>query len=83
MSEGKVVLFWSSMATFVVVFLVLFSQILFPFIAGIALAYFLNPVVVRANNFGLRRWISATLVLVGFGLVLNNFFNLILVNIIL
>jgi len=59
------------MATFVVVFLLLFSQILFPFIAGIALAYFLNPVVVRANNFGLRRWISATLVLVGFGLVLG------------
>ena len=42
MSEGKVVLFWSSMATFVVVFLVLFSQILLPFIAGIALAYFFD-----------------------------------------
>ena len=71
MSAGKVVLFWLSMATFVVVFLALFSQILFPFIAGMALAYFLNPVVVRANNFGLRRSISATLVLVGFGLVLG------------
>ncbi len=71
MSEGKVVLFWSSMATFVVVFLVLFSQILLPFIAGIALAYFLNPIVVRASRLGLRRSISATLVLACFALAVG------------
>lgn len=57
--------------TVVVAFLALFNQILFPFIAGMALAYFLNPVVVSASKLGINRSLSATLTLIGFGLVLG------------
>jgi predicted PurR-regulated permease PerM len=70
-SARKEVLFWAGLTTFVVVFLLLFSQILFPFIAGIALAYFLNPLVVRASSVGLSRAISATLLLAGFAILLG------------
>ena len=71
MSSGKEVLLWVVLATVFVAFVILFNQILFPFIAGMALAYFLNPVVVGASKLGINRSIAASLVLVSFGLVLG------------
>ena len=66
MSSRNEVWFWVGFGALVVGFLVLFSEILFPFIAGVAIAYFLNPAVVKADKLGLSRAFSASLVLVIF-----------------
>ena len=59
-------LFWVGLGVFVLALLVLLSEILFPFVAGVAVAYFFNPAVVKAGKFGLSRAVSASLVLVSF-----------------
>ena len=59
-------LFWVGLGVFVLTLLVLLSEILFPFVAGIAVAYFFNPAVVTAGKFGLGRAVSASLVLAFF-----------------
>ena len=59
-------LFWVGLGVFVLALLVLVSEILFPFVAGVAVAYFFNPAVVKAGKFGLGRAVSASLVLAFF-----------------
>ena len=62
-------IFWlGSMAAFVG-FLWLFSDILLPFIAGMALAYFLDPVADRLEKMGLSRMLSTTIILLLFVLL--------------
>ena len=48
---------------FLLVFLVLASEVLLPFLVGVILAYILNPVVVKLNKFGIYHSISVLLVL--------------------
>lgn len=58
-------IFWIGTLIFFVVFLVMFSDILLPFVAGLALAYFLNPVVEFLEKIGLSRiWATVAIVLV-------------------
>ncbi len=59
-------LFWAGLGVLILALLVLLNKILFPFVAGIAVAYFLNPVVVKAGSLGLKRASSASLVLMMF-----------------
>jgi len=59
-------LYWVGLGVLISALLVVFSEILFPFVAGAAVAYFLNPAVVRADKLGLSRAFSASLVLVIF-----------------
>ena len=47
--------FWLIAAAFLGVFVYLFSEILLPFVAGMALAYFLDPVADRLERLGLSR----------------------------
>ena len=47
-------------------FLKLFSPILLPFVAGLAIAYFVDPAVERLGRAGLNRWLATSLVLVIF-----------------
>lgn len=59
------VLFWIGIMVFLVIFLVVFSDILLPFAAGLVLAYFLNPVVEFFEGIGVSRlWATVIIVLV-------------------
>ncbi len=49
-----------------ILFLFLFRTILLPFIVGMALAYFLDPVADRLERLGLNRFMATTLILVAF-----------------
>lgn len=59
-------LFWAGGLAFFAVFLMLFHSILLPFIAGMALAYFLDPVADRLERLGLSRLMATIIILVAF-----------------
>ena len=59
MSLERQVIFWiAALAVFVAV-LWLLSDVLLPFVAGMALAYLLDPVARRAERLGVGRAVSA------------------------
>lgn len=62
-------LFWVGALAILVVFLMVFSSILLPFVAGMALAYFLDPVADRLERIGLSRMMATVLILIGFILI--------------
>lgn len=62
-------LFWLGGLAFLVVFLVLFSSILLPFVAGMALAYLLDPVADWLERRGLSRLAATLLMLLIFLLI--------------
>ncbi|MFG1347245.1 AI-2E family transporter [Xanthobacter autotrophicus DSM 431] len=68
--------FWVGALLLTAIVLWLLSGILLPFVAGIVLAYFLNPVVVRMERIGLPRAISSVLVVGVMLLVVLVFFLL-------
>ena len=49
------IIFWLLAAAFLILFLYIFSAILLPFLAGMTLAYFLDPVADRLERMGLSR----------------------------
>ncbi|SON56320.1 Transport of quorum-sensing signal protein [Hartmannibacter diazotrophicus] len=57
------ILFWTLAAVGVLLFLFVFSSILLPFVAGMALAYLVDPVADKLERLGLSR-LLATLVIV-------------------
>ena len=59
-------IFWTLALVVFIVFMWLFSDILLPFIAGMALAYFLDPVADALERLGLSRMVSTALIMVGF-----------------
>lgn len=63
------ILFWFGFLVIFVGFLMVFSSVLLPFIAGMALAYFLDPVADRLERLGLSRLMATILILVTFILV--------------
>ena len=65
------ILFWTITAAILVVFLYVFSGILLPFVAGMVLAYFLDPVADRLQRFGVSRFWATILILIGFIVVLT------------
>lgn len=58
--------FWLFVAVLLVLFLWLFSSILLPFVAGMALAYFLDPVADRLERLGLSRLAATAVILLTF-----------------
>jgi predicted PurR-regulated permease PerM len=64
---GKVlsrqIYFWLFVLALFIGFLWLFSSILLPFVAGMALAYFLDPVADRLQSFGLSRLAATAVIL--------------------
>ena len=62
----KQIRFWLITAALLVAFLYLFSNILLPFVAGMALAYFLDPVADRLQRLGLSRLMATVVILVCF-----------------
>lgn len=59
-------MFWVAALAVLAVFLFLFRTILLPFIAGMALAYFLDPVADRLERLGLSRMMATVVILVTF-----------------
>lgn len=60
------VLFWIGALALLVVAIGLLHEILLPFVMGLAIAYFLNPIADRLTEHGLKRlWASALLVIAG------------------
>ncbi|MGF0536539.1 AI-2E family transporter [Agrobacterium sp. ES01] len=60
------VLFWVGALAVFILFLMTFSSILLPFIAGMALAYFLDPVADRLEKIGLSRMWATVVILLSF-----------------
>lgn len=58
--------FWLIAAALFALFLYVFSDVLLPFLAGLALAYFLDPVADRLERFGLTRLMATVIILVTF-----------------
>ncbi|MEF0939245.1 AI-2E family transporter [Rhizobium sp. BR 362] len=68
-SLKRQVIFWVIVLVVFIVFLYLFSSILLPFIAGMSVAYFLDPVADRLERIGLSRFMATVVILVAFVLV--------------
>jgi predicted PurR-regulated permease PerM len=60
------VAFWLLTAVIFIAFVYVFSSILLPFLAGMILAYFLDPVADRLEKLGLSRLAATVLILIGF-----------------
>lgn len=65
-SWRRQVRFWLVAAAVTVLLLYLFSEILLPFVAGLVLAYFLDPIADRLENAGLSRVMATILILLAF-----------------
>lgn len=63
------VMFWIASLIVFILFLLTFSSILLPFIAGMALAYFLDPVADRLERLGLSRIMATVVILFTFVVV--------------
>ncbi len=59
-------MFWLAALVIFIFFLMMFRTILLPFIAGMALAYFLDPVADRLERLGLSRMWATVVILVTF-----------------
>ena len=58
--------FWTAAMVVFALFLFIFSSILLPFVAGMVLAYFLDPVADRLQRLGLSRLLATIVILVLF-----------------
>ncbi|PSH68038.1 AI-2E family transporter [Phyllobacterium brassicacearum] len=65
-SVRRQAVFWTGAMVFLALFLYIFSSILLPFVAGLVLAYFLDPVADRLERLGLSRLLATVLILVLF-----------------
>jgi len=65
-----IALFWLGLLAALLIALHLLGNVLLPFVAGLAMAYFLAPVVDRLQRWGLSRSLAAVLVILAFLLVL-------------
>jgi predicted PurR-regulated permease PerM len=62
--------FWLAGALILALFLYIFSDILLPFVAGMVLAYFLDPVADRLQRLGLSRVMATVVILIAFIVIL-------------
>jgi predicted PurR-regulated permease PerM len=70
MTRQRQLRFWLTTLLVLVFALYLLRDMLLPFVAGMAIAYFLDPVADRVESFGAPRWLATTCVLLFFVLVL-------------
>src|SRR3546814_15543882 len=66
MNDGIQIRIWLAIAVAFVLILVLFQSILLPFVAGLILGYFLDPLADRLERWRVPRSIASPLLLVGF-----------------
>ncbi|MEP1205955.1 MAG: AI-2E family transporter [Rhizobiaceae bacterium] len=65
-SARRQIWFWCLTFVFIVIFLYVFRSILLPFVAGMALAYLLDPVADRLEAMGASRLVATFLILIVF-----------------
>lgn len=58
--------FWLIAAALFALFVYIFSDVLLPFVAGMVLAYFLDPVADRLERLGVSRLMATVIILIGF-----------------
>jgi len=63
-------IFWTVLITSIVIFLLVVSDILFPFIVGALVAYFLDPVADKLESSGLSRTSATSAIIVIFSLIM-------------
>ena len=63
--------FWALASIVFIALLWLLKAVLLPFIIGMIVAYFLNPVVNKAARHNIPRWAGALGVLIGFGVIVG------------
>ncbi len=68
-SIRRQIVFWLSALAIMALFLWLFRGILLPFVAGMALAYFLDPVADRLEKWGASRMVATSIILFLFVLI--------------
>jgi predicted PurR-regulated permease PerM len=68
MSVTRPITFWIAMLAVLIAVIVLLHEVLLPFVAGMVLAYLLDPMATRMERFGMNRLI-ATLTIVAFFIV--------------
>ncbi len=61
-TDGRHIGFWLGALVAMLVGLAVFKDILLPFVAGMILAYFLNPLADRLVRLGLSRHLAASLI---------------------
>lgn len=64
------IVFWVSTCFVMLAFILLFKKVLLPFVLGMAVAYFLNPLVGKLVRLGFSRSVAALMILSGFMLLL-------------
>lgn len=62
MRIGRQLPFWLSAAVLLVLVIAVLGPILLPFVAGIVIAYFLNPAADWLTRWGLPRWLAAVVI---------------------
>ena len=58
MIQASALRFWLLVFAAVIAFFWVFNPVLFPFLAGIIIAYFLEPAVSALEKRGVRRWLA-------------------------
>lgn len=66
-------IFWSIAALSFIVIVMLFKAVLLPFVLGIAVAYLLNPLVIKLGEIGIARKPAALMILGGFIVIILGF----------
>ena len=69
MRAERQVLFWITAAALLIITIAVLKDILLPFVAGIALAYFLSPLADKLVSLGLNRIIASLLIVVSLAVV--------------
>ncbi len=69
MSFQRQIFFWLGALALFIALVWLLQSMLFPFVGGLAIAYFLDPVADRLERLGLPRWAAASVILLCFILV--------------
>lgn len=63
MSIKHQLLFWGTTLCLFLGFILIFKEILLPFVLGIALAYLLNPLIIKLTKSGVHRSVSSILII--------------------
>ncbi len=63
-------IFWSVAVILFLIFMTVFSSIMLPFVAGMAIAYFLDPLADKLEAWGLNRTLATSIIMLLFSLVI-------------
>jgi predicted PurR-regulated permease PerM len=63
MNFRRQIIFWAAILAFILAVMWLLGEVLLPFVAGVVLAYLLNPLTNRLERLRIPRWIAALIVI--------------------